>query len=135
MCGKGGGLMFRMNLTPFAALQLQVYLPDAGADDCRGALYQDDGESFDYRDGKLLRMAYTCEAGTASTTVRSRVEQAGYAPWWRDARVTLFGVPGRPSSVRVDGQALAKWTFDARARTVVFDVADAKRDWVVDVAY
>ncbi len=121
--------------TPQGPLQLQVYLPDAGADDCRGALYQDDGESFDYRDGKLLRVAYACEAGTLSTSVRSRVEQAGYTPWWRDARITLFGVQGRPSAVRVDGQVLAKWAFDAKARTVVLDVVDAKRDWVVELVY
>ncbi|MBU8975051.1 DUF4968 domain-containing protein [Lysobacter sp. MMG2] len=121
--------------TPQGPLELQVYLPDAGAQDCRGTLYQDDGESFAYRDGALLRVAYECEVGAGSFVLRSRVSNDGFAPWWREARVTLFGVERRPVDVRVEGRSLSKWTFDARAKTVVFDVVEAKRDWGVEVVF
>ena len=121
--------------TPQGALELQVYLPDANADDCRGALYQDDGESFAYRDGALLRVAYECEVGAETFALRSHVLKDGFSPWWREARVTVFGVERRPATLRVDGRALPKWTFDARAKTVVFVVAGAKRDWAVELTF
>jgi alpha-glucosidase len=120
---------------PQGPLELQVYLPDANARDCRGTLYQDDGESFAYRDGALLRVAYECDAGASSFALRSRVVKDGFSPWWREARVTLFGVERRPVTLRVDGRSLPKWTFDARAKTVVFEVAEAKRDWNVELTF
>lgn len=120
--------------TPKGPLQLQVYLPAPGADDCRGALYQDDGASFDYRDGKLLRIAYACDVAAGVTKVASRTEHNGFAPWWKAARVTLFGVARKPAAVRVDGLPVSGWKYDASARTLTMDVPDAVRDWVVEVA-
>lgn len=118
---------------PRGPLQLHVYLPAAGADDCRGALYQDDGESFAYREGKFIRVAYACEVTDAAVAIASRVGHDGYAPWWNEARLTVFGVERRPASVSVDGVDAKGWGYDANARTLVFTVADARRDWRVEL--
>ncbi|HZX78763.1 glycoside hydrolase family 31 protein [Lysobacter sp.] len=118
---------------PVGPLELQVYLPDAGSDGCRGSLYQDDGESFGYRDGKFLRVAYACEVGGSIASVSSRVEHDGFVPWWNSVQVTVFGVPQRPSSVLVDGKPVAGWTHDASTKTLKLDVRDAVRDWRVGV--
>lgn len=119
--------------TPKGPLELQVYLPDAGPSECRGSLYQDDGESFAYREGTFLRVGYTCEVAGSSTTLSAHVEHGGFAPWWKAVRVTMFGVAQRPASVRVDGVAVAGWKYDGVAKTLTLDVVDAVRDWKVEV--
>jgi len=119
--------------TPKGPLELQVYLPDAGSGDCRGSLYQDDGESFGYREGKFLRVAYACEVAASSMNVSGHMEHDGFMPWWKAARVTMFGVSQRPSAVRVNGVAATGWKYDVAAKTVTFDVADAVRGWKVEV--
>jgi len=119
--------------TPEGPLELQVYLPDAGSDDCRGSLYQDDGESFGYRDGAFLRVAFGCEVAAASLAVGAHVEHDGFVPWWKAVRVTLFGAAQRPSSVKVGGVAVAGWKYEAAAKTLTIDVPDAARDWKVEI--
>lgn len=121
--------------TPRGPLQLQVYLPAPGADDCRGALYQDDGESFDYRNGELLRIAYRCEVADGGVAVESRIEQRGYAPWWNRARLTLYGLARRPAQVRIDGRPLPGWRYDAQAGAVEAEVGEALRDWRLELSY
>lgn len=118
---------------PKGPLELQVYLPDAGSGDCRGSLYQDDGESFGYRDGQFLRVAYACSVDASVASVSADVVHEGFAPWWSAVRVTLFGVAQRPSSVRVDGKAVSGWKHDAAAKTLTVDVQDAVRDWNMEV--
>lgn len=119
---------------PDGPLQLQVYLPSAQANvPCGGALYQDDGESFDYRDGELLRIAYACGVTATSASIESRIEHDGFAPWWSEAEVTVFGVARKPATVMVDGVAVKGWRFDAKARTVVLTVAQARRNWRVEL--
>jgi len=118
---------------PTGPLALQVYLPDAGASDCRGALYQDDGETFAYREGAFLRVAYACEVAASSMTVSARLEHDGFTPWWKTVRVTMLGVAQRPSSVLLDGKAISGWRHDASAKTLAVDVRDAVRDWKVEV--
>ncbi|WP_206859641.1 glycoside hydrolase family 31 protein [Lysobacter changpingensis] len=118
---------------PAGPLELQVYLPEAGSEECRGALYQDDGETFGYRDGKFLRVTYACSAEAAVASVSAQVAHDGFTPWWSATRVTMFGVPQRPSAVRVDGRAIAGWKHDASAKTVTLEVRGGVRDWTVEV--
>ncbi|MDI9240500.1 glycoside hydrolase family 31 protein [Lysobacter sp. LF1] len=116
--------------SPKGPLQLQVYLPSSEAKaECGGALYQDDGESFAYRDGAYLRVSYACESVGPATTIASHIEHDGFAPWWNQAQVTVFGVLRKPASVAVDGIEAKGWRYDAKAGTVVFNVADARRNW------
>jgi alpha-glucosidase len=119
--------------TPKGPLELQVYLPNANAGDCRGALYQDDGESFAYRDGEALRMRYGCTVEDGAVAVTARVEENGFAPWWSDVQVILFGVERRPASVTVEGVPVRGWRFDQGARTVVLTVSRARSNWRLEL--
>jgi alpha-glucosidase len=119
---------------PAGPLQLQVYLPKAGSQ-CNGSLYQDDGESQAYEGGALLRVSYGCEVSRRGAMLTSHVVHDGFAPWWGDVEVTVYGVSRKPTSVRVDGKAIPDWTFDAAKQTAVMTVRDARRDWRLQVAY
>jgi len=119
--------------TPAGPLELQVYLPEADSNDCRGSLYQDDGESFGYREGRFLRVAYSCAVDASVTSVSASFAHDGFVPSWNAVRVTLFGVAQKPSSVRVDAKVVAGWKHDASAKTLTLDVQDAVREWKVEV--
>lgn len=119
---------------PSGPLQLQVYLPKAGGE-CGGSLYQDDGESQAYKDGALLRVAYACEVSRRGATVTSHIVHDGFAPWWGDVEVTVYGVARKPSSLRVDGKAVGEWSYDARQQSVVIRVPQARRDWQAELKF
>src|SRR5258706_4773217 len=74
--------------TPPGPLQLRVY----AGDHCRGSLYEDDGHTFAYQRGELLRVNYTCQASPASTTVTSTTAKTSFQRWWNSAEVSDFGV-------------------------------------------
>ena len=91
----------------------------AGAD---GAfrLYEDAGDGRDYRRGAFAftRIAHDDRgaAGTRVTIGRARgrfTGRRGRRAW----ELRLVGVD-RPEAVRIDGQAVAGWTYDAATRTV-----------------
>ncbi len=115
---------------PKGPLELRVY----PGPDCRGALYQDDGRSFAYTKGAYLRAAYACAATAAAVEVSGRLEHDGYKPWWRDARLSVYGVKAAPRSVAVDGKPVSGWTYDAASGLVVVTVPNARRGWRVSVA-
>jgi alpha-glucosidase len=115
--------------TPSGPLELRVY----PGPDCRGALYQDDGHTFAYRKGELLRVVYSCAASPGTVAVESRIEADGFKPWWRDARLTVYGIASAPREVRVRGAAVKGWAYDPSARTVVVDVPKARGDWRVEI--
>jgi alpha-glucosidase len=116
--------------TPKGPLELSVY----PGSDCRGALYQDDGRSFSYKKGAYLRTAYACAATDATVEVTGRVEHDGFKPWWKDARVSVYGVKTAPRSVSVDGKPSKGFTYDAASGLVVVTVPNARRAWRVTVA-
>lgn len=99
---------------PEGPLELRVY-PGA---DCSGALYADDGETFAYKQGKLLRMAFSCTADAAGVTITGRAETNAYTPWWKAVEVRVFGVAKQPSRVTVGGTAITDFAYDAVTRTV-----------------
>ena len=107
---------------PDGPLQLQVYLPAAGEGGCAGSLYQDDGISEAFRQGAFLRIGYACEVSRRGAAINAHVAHDAYAPWWRDVELTLFGVERKPSSMRIDGQPVADWRYEAQARKLVATV-------------
>ncbi|MDR7134007.1 alpha-glucosidase [Lysobacter niastensis] len=120
---------------PVGPLQLQVYLPMAGEGVCAGSLYQDDGISEAFRRGAFLRIGYACEVSRRGAAINAHVAHDAHAPWWRDVELTLFGVERKPASMRIDGQSVADWHYDAQARKLVATVRDARRDWRVELSY
>ncbi len=122
---------------PAGPLQLRVYLPDSTttSGDCRGTLYQDDGHTFAYQRGEILRVNYSCQVSNGSVTVASNVVKNSYQPWWKSAEVKLFGAAAQPKEVHIGEQIIREWRYDSLAHTVTLTVPDALKNWSVHLAF
>ena len=116
---------------PSGPLQLRVY----PGDDCQGALYQDDGHTFAYQKGEILRVNYSCQVSAGSVTVTSSIEKSAFLPWWKSAELTVYGAAASPKEVRVNDQAVQGWRFDSQVHTVTLTVPDAVKNWSVRLAF
>jgi alpha-glucosidase len=121
---------------PNGPLELRVYLPNnTSSNDCRGTLYQDDGHTFAYQKGEILRVNYSCQVSHGAVTVTSSVEKNGYQPWWRGADVTLYGAASAPKEVRIGDEIIHEWRYDGLAHAVTLTVADAAKNWSVRLVF
>jgi alpha-glucosidase len=116
---------------PSGPIQLRVY----AGDNCRGSLYEDDGHSFAYQRGDLLRVNYSCQASPASITVTSTTEKGSFQPWWKSAEVTVLGTSAQPKDVRIADRVIHEWRYDAAAHSIVFTVPDAYKNWTVQLTF
>jgi alpha-glucosidase len=116
---------------PSGPLQLRVY----AGDDCRGSLYEDDGHSFAYQKGELLRVNYSCQASPASITVTSTTEKSSFQPWWNSAEVSVFGVAAQPREVRIGDRTIHEWRYDGATHSVILTVPDALKGWAVTLTF
>jgi alpha-glucosidase len=109
---------------PDGPLTLRVY-PGA---DCRGALYLDDGSTFEYRDGAFLRLRFSCEKTTNGWKVNIGSREGRYKPWWSAIQITLFGWDAASGLVSVQGKALsaASPRVDAERHSITVDVQDSE---------
>src|SRR5258708_5194299 len=121
---------------PDGPLELRVYLPEnTSSGDCRGTLYQDDGYTFAYQKGEILRVNYSCQVSNGSVTVASNVEKNSYQPWWKNAQVSLFGATAQPKEVRIGDQTIQDWRYDSLAHTVTLSVPDALKNWSIRLSF
>jgi alpha-glucosidase len=116
---------------PNGPLHLLVY-PGA---DCRGSLYQDDGHSFAYQKGEILRINYSCAVSRDSVTITGSVEKNSYKPWWSSTALTVYGAASAPKEARINDRVIHDWQFDNQAHTVTLTVPDAVKNWNVRVSY
>jgi len=122
---------------PSGPLQLRAYLPtstsgpDAGVNACRGALYEDDGHTFAYQKGEILRINYSCQVASGSVSLTSNVEKNSYQPWWNSAEITLFGVTSVPKEIRIGEEVAHEWRYDSQTHSVTLTVPDAVKNWTV----
>lgn len=100
--------------TPQGPLTLRVF----PGDHCAGSLYVDDGKTFAYRKGEVLRMRFTCSVDLANGEVRVHLSahSGTFAAWWKAIRVEINGVD-RPMQAYVNGQP-AKSVADGERITV-----------------
>jgi alpha-glucosidase len=117
--------------TPDGPLQLRVY----PGDDCSGSLYQDDGHTFAYKKGEVLRINYSCAVATGSLTITSSIEKSAYKPWWNSASVTVYGVAAAPKEVHLDNQAIHDWRLDSQAHAITLTVPDAVKNWSIHLTF
>jgi alpha-glucosidase len=121
---------------PNGPLELRVYLPNSAASgDCRGTLYQDDGHTFAYQKGELLRISYSCQLSSGAATISSTIEKSAYQPWWKSVELTIYGAAAAPKEVRMEGQVIHDWRYDSLAHTVTLIVPDALKNWSVRLAF
>ena len=97
--------------TPHGPLELRVY----PGPDCRGELYADDGNTLRYQHGQFFRTEFTCELAADHLDVEISAPEGSYQPWFKDAQILAYGLPGKIREVSVDGKVIPKWEFDGGA--------------------
>jgi alpha-glucosidase len=117
--------------TPNGPLQLRVY----PGDDCSGTLYQDDGHTFAYLRGEILRVHYSCQISSTSVTVTSSIDKSAYKPWWTSAELIVFGGATSPKEVRIGNSIIREWRYDNQAHTVTLTVPDAVTNWSLRLTF
>jgi alpha-glucosidase len=72
---------------PSGPLTLRVYV----GKDCHGALYQDDGKSYDFNHGNFLRMDSNCSVDHNALHVQVGPHQGSYKAWWSQITIEVYG--------------------------------------------
>jgi alpha-glucosidase len=116
---------------PNGSLELRVY----PGDDCRGSLYEDDGHTFAYQRGEVLRVNYSCQISAGSLTVTSSTEKNTFRPWWNTAEVTILGAATEPKEVRIGDQVSHEWRYDSQLHSVTLTVPDALKNWSIRLSF
>ncbi len=130
--GRGGGLYVReggmvplgpvmqyRGEAPVDEVELVVFPGDAPGS---FELYEDDGVSFDYREGGFATTPMSVARRGGSVVVDVAETRGVYDGMCTDRRWTLrVSVAGKPSRVRLDGRALGEgeWRFDPDRNQVV----------------
>jgi alpha-glucosidase len=117
--------------TPNGPLKLRVY----PGSDCSGELYQDNGHTYAYEKGEILRVKYSCETSVGALTISGKIEKSGYKPWWTSTEVNAFGAATMPKMVKVGGMESHGWSYDDKSHSVTVTVNDALADWTVEISY
>jgi alpha-glucosidase len=99
---------------PKGPLELLVY----PGPDCRGSLYQDDGNTLAYQHGAFLRMQFTCDSNPESMMFHFSTAQAQFKPWWTTIKATFFGFSKKPHQLRSGANEVQGWAYDAARGTV-----------------
>lgn len=107
---------------PHGPLTLRVY----PGKDCSGSLYQDDGQTLNYKHGDFLRMNFSCEVLPGSIKVRIGPHDGNYQSWWKELRVEIYGWSG--SSVAVKSKnGSQSGTVDPSRHMAAADIQDDGR--------
>jgi alpha-glucosidase len=92
------------NQTPQGPLTLKVY----AGDHCSGSIYQDDGRTFDYRDGDYLRMIFSCKITPKGFEVSAAPQEGTYPAWWKSIRIEVYGWKPRNHTAILNGKQITK---------------------------
>ncbi len=117
--------------TPKGPLELRVY----PGPDCHGALYADDGTTFDYKKGAFVRVALSCEERAGALTVRTGVAEGTYTPWFSSLAFAIHGAPSAPKQVTVAGAATRAFTYDAKKHVITITTPFVKAGQTVTITY
>ena len=112
---------------PSGPLTLRVF----PGDNCQGTIYQDDGNTFDFRKGAYLRQNFSCVAGPdGSVSVKLAAREGHYPPWWTSIRVEIVGQHLADTTANIAGKSLvvestplgqtATFSYTVREQNVVF---------------
>jgi alpha-glucosidase len=104
---------------PNGPLELSVY----PGPNCRGSVYDDDGNTFAYQRGEFLRMQFTCEVHPDSVRVDLSEPQGTFRPWWTAVRITVFGTSVAPHEVTVNGIRVSDWKYENASASVTLTVS------------
>jgi alpha-glucosidase len=104
---------------PQGPLKLRVF----PGPDCKGALYQDDGTTFAYKNGESLHMTFTCDysSSTNELTLHIGQHEGRYHAWWQNIDIEVNGLPRPPASVTLGGHPIR---FTRGDQSISFTVPD-----------
>lgn len=112
---------------PKGPLDLWVY----PGSDCRGSLYQDDGNTLAYQHGELLRVQFTCDSNSKSLKFTFSTAQAQYKPWWTTLQATFFGLSTRPQQIQSGNSVVQGWGYDAARGSVTITLPASPQGEIV----
>ncbi len=124
---------------PLDLLALDVYPWGTSA----YTLYEDDGESLDYRSGDFSTTRYECVESEAGVTLALGARVGPFLPPGRDYMVVLHGREAAPLEVTLDGEPLVEvtaaaieagatgWAWDAAAWTLTVRFPDTGDETVL----
>ena len=76
---------------PQGPLTVRVYPPTTFGADCSGALYLDDGVSYDFKNGNFLRVKFACRLGAQGLIVTVAPHEGTFEPWWKLLSIEVYG--------------------------------------------
>jgi alpha-glucosidase len=130
---------------PQGPLTLRVYppaQPKPGADsgpECAGSLYLDDGSTYAFKNGDLLRVVFTCHPTPRGLAVIVEPHSCAFAPWWKLINIEVYGAtsPATGASAAIDGAQPAPITpgYDAEHHRITAVVPDDGKGFELQVAY
>jgi alpha-glucosidase len=85
---------------PQGPLTLRVYAGDA----CTGHFYLDDGKTYAYKNGAILRMDFNCEVTADGLKITLGKHEGSYPAWWRQIHIEVYGWSSREHTARIDGK-------------------------------
>ncbi len=110
---------------PGGPLELRVY----PGTPCAGAIYLDDGHTFDYQQGKYLRQSITCEADANSLRLKFHARQGSYAPWWKLMEIVIYDWPTAHAQAKFSSSTYPlKSTFDEKQHALHLMLSDVTGD-------
>lgn len=97
---------------PDGPLTLRVYI----GSNCKGSLYQDDGVSYNFKQGEFLRMESTCNVDEDALRVHIGPHQGSYKPWWSQLTVEVYGWQGLQPRATWEGKAVqVTWSGESHS--------------------
>jgi alpha-glucosidase len=124
---------------PQGPLTLRVYPPTLQGTECLGSLYLDDGQSYAFKKGDLLRVGFTCHSTPQGLAVSVLPHSGPFTPWWNQVSIEVYGAsrPARGASIVRNGAAPAPVTpgFDPEHHRITAVVPDDGKGLELQVAY
>jgi len=84
-------------------------------------LYEDDGLTFDYQNGKYLLRILKLTEDKKHITMRAEKSEGFFTPSWKVISLYIHGLKENPSSIYL-GNKKIKWSYDAPGKLVNFSI-------------
>lgn len=99
---------------PQGPLEVRVY----SGPNCRGELYQDDGNTLAFQHGELLRVHFGCEASPDHLDVKISAAEGPYVPWFKQMQLVIYGASRTVREVIIDGRPASNWKVEDTTLTL-----------------
>jgi alpha-glucosidase len=125
---------------PEGPLTLRVYPPTTYGAQCDGALYLDDGVSYDFKKGDFLRVKFACRLSAQGLIVTVAPREGTFEPWWKLLSIEVYGATKPYASAAVTlldhpGATPVTANFDAEHHRVTSLVSDDAKGLQLQLTY